>query len=122
MDNDELIRRLARLLDAYDNLTQDAIKIPVDKRMQFFNDAANYFKHMVAEVGGVCEVEEMGENGGMTVQVPVFDPATPEELAAFKVIMLHASAITIDARADGNACISITIPDIYCSVQQPDNQ
>ena len=98
MDNEELMRRLARLLDAYDKLTKDDIKIPVDKRMQFFEDAA------------------------ITIQVPVFDPATPEELAAFKVILLHASAITVDARADGNACISITIPDIYCSVQQPDNQ
>ena len=117
MNDNELVRRFAELFSAYEEKLQSAAMVTDERRTQLFNDMDNYMRHMVAQVGGECEVETMGENGGITVKVPVFDPATPEELAAFKVILLHASAITIDSRADGDVCISITIPDIRCAVE-----
>lgn len=115
LSNEEYVRRLAVMYNEVMKLRRDedyVVNQPqmdkLIKLLEFFLDSAKELKGNVEPV----ELRPREEHGGVTATFLVFD-VYGDNVKKFCNVLSACSAVSIDAKTNGEVCISCTIPDVF---------
>ena len=115
LSNEEYVRRLAVMYNEVMKLRRDedyVVNQPqmdkLIKLLEFFLDSAKELKGNVEPV----ELRPREEHGGVTATFLVFD-VYGDKVQKFCNVLSACSAVSIDAKTNGEVCISCTIPDVF---------
>lgn len=75
----------------------------------------DFFKNYINDNGGVIDRIDLNPkevHGGLTATFVVLD-ITGEQISSFTKALADCSAISFDATADNQVCISLTVPNVF---------
>lgn len=115
MTNEEYVKHLGILYNEILNLRKDEDYVVNQPQMDKLVEVLEFFLDAAKRLDGSVEpvvLQPKEEHGGVTATFLVFDLAG-EQVAKFCDVMRNCSAIGVDAKTNGEVCISCTVPKVF---------
>ncbi len=115
MSDEEYIRRFMSIYNEVMKTRDSRDFVPNPEQMRKFADLVRFFEEVAEEYGDLVDsvdLEPSAETGGVTAYFTVFDLKN-DRVQRFCDVLRCCSAVGIDATADGDVCISCTVPHVF---------
>lgn len=118
MSNEQFVKEFGEqylaLLEKAENMHYKVNEVQFKKLVNL----CEFFKNYIEENGGEAEPIDLNPaeiHSGLTVKFVVFD-ISGNEIQEFCEVVKNTTALSLDTTADGEVCISMTVPDVFVKI------